>query len=569
MIFDVARQRNRLLFLLFLVLAFALLTLYRLLYLQVLGREELLEKAGGQTTNQQVRPAQRGMIRDARGVLLAGNKKVNSVYAIPKDVEDPLLAASALSPLLEIRTEDLLAKIEQAKNEQKISRIYLKRQVSPEVSEKVQNLKIKGIGLLPETKRVYPADTLASHLLGFVNIDGKGQYGVEGQYDKLLAGIPGQLSTEGGGDEVAEGLYQVSSPIKGADLVLTLDVNVQYIVERELKRVYELDRAKEASAIVMDPQTGAIIASASFPDYNPNDYQNVTDAALFVDPNIAAAYEPGSTFKVITLSSALDENVITPQTSIDCTGTFEYGGVTIHNAYGGKAHGEESMIQVLANSCNVGAATVSTRMGRDLYYKRLLSYGFGSTTGVDLQGEAPGLLRNPAEWYDSDLAMMAFGQSIGVTPIQMITAFSAVANGGKLMRPYVVAEVHDSSGVTVQGGEVVRQAISPETAATMRAMMVNAVDNGIANMASIPGYSVAGKTGTAQIPNPSGGGYIEGTYIHSFIGFTPAEDPKFILMVIIKNPDSETPAVNPMTLYKNIATELLEYYRVPPDRQEY
>ena len=399
-----------------------------------------------------------------------------------------------------------------------------------------------------------------------MNDDGQGQYGVEGRYDPILRGVDGRLVVERdpANRELAIGLRIATDPRRGQDLVLTLDLAVQTAVERELAAAIARERATSGSAIVLDPRDGAILALASWPPYDPARVATA-DAEALRDRAVSWAYEPGSTMKAITIAAALDKRVVTPQTTYDDKGFAIIGGRRLGNALG-RAYGPTTVTQILERSANAGAVFVASRLGADDLYAYLRAFGFGERTGVDVAAEASGSLRPLAEWYPVDLGTVAFGQGLSVTPLQLAAAYAAIANGGTLYRPYVVASRRDADGEHRTAPAPVRRVISSDTAATVRRMLVSTVDNGIANGAALKGYSVAGKTGTAQIPSEDGR-YVDDAYISSFAGFVPAEDPRMVVVIVLERPQSKLlGTVTAMDAFRGIAIDALRYARVPPDR---
>jgi cell division protein FtsI/penicillin-binding protein 2 len=510
-------------------------------------------------------PPQRGSIRDCNGHLLATDVYFYNITAAPNLITDPAGTARRLSQVLKSSQQELEATL----SKKDTRYVLLSRQVSQADAEKIASWELPGITVEPYPKRVYPEGSLAAHLLGFVNETRIGFYGVEGFYNNLLSGTAGLLQ--------GERLFGYNLPMNdsdfapahdGSDLVLYLDRVAQAMIESELADAVLRTGARGGTIIVMEPGSGAILAMASYPTYDPNIYYK-TDESLFTNPAVSNQYEPGSVFKIITMAASLDAGVITPETTIQDTGLIEVGGRPIYN-FDRRGHGVVNMTDVLAMSLNVGAAYVSVTLGPERFYNYLRRFGFGRITEVDLASEGPGAMKVPGDnqWYESDLGTNSFGQGIAVTPLQMITAASTVANQGRLMKPHVVKEV-------ILGGElsgnpprpiqpmVVRRAISAETARTLTEMLSNAVERETTN-ARISGYRVAGKTGTAQIPVP--GGYHPTLTIASFVGWVPADDPAFCILVVIDQPRSSpwgTSVAAPV--FKRVAEQLLALFGVPPD----
>lgn len=553
-------SRIRLLFAGFLILSIALTG--RLAYWQVLRRGDLVAEARAQVTQAETLAARRGNIYDRNGRLLATTVELESIYAIPGQMTDRTAVAAALAPVLGDPAERIRTKLDGG-----AEWLFLRRRVAPEVSDRVKALALPGIGLEPEPKRVYPNDGVAAALLGFVNDDGIGQSGIEGQFDAQLRGTPGRLVVDRDPEDraLAVGLQQVTPAVSGADLVLTIDVVVQAAAERELARVMKTEKAAGGSILILDPDGGSIVALASAPGFDPNDVAHA-DPEGFRDRALSWVYEPGSTMKPVTISSALNEHVIEPSTTYEDKGYAVIGGRTLHNAEG-RAYGRLDISGILEKSANAGAVFVGQRLGADKLYRYMQDFGFGTPTGIDLQAEAPGTVRPLQDWYPVDLGTASFGQGFTVTPLQLAMAYAVIANGGTLYRPYVVAETRAADGaVTKTGPRAVRQVISPETAGTVREMLTNVVDRGIAQAAKVPGYSVAGKTGTAQIASADGS-YAPDQYISSFAGMMPARDPRFVCVTVLERPQSRLlGTLSAMSAFKGLAGDLMRAARIEPDR---
>lgn len=521
----------------------------RLVYWQVLQAAPLKTRITAQHELDETVPARRGSIYDANRDLLAGSVSVDYVYAQPSLIKKPEEVAARLGAALEVPAERLLPALSDT------SRTYVRlldgRKVPPEISDNVAKLRIPGIFIEPTTRRTYPGGQLAAHLLGFVDNEGVGWYGLEGQYGGQtggpVGGKPGRLQAERdtAGNEIAFADRHWQPPEDGLDLVLTIDRTIQYVAERELDRAIAQHQGSGGTVIVMDVKTGAVLAMASRPGFDPNKFDEFAQQTeLFANPAVTLLYEPGSTFKIITMAAALNERVVTPETTYMDNGVLAIGGFTIRN-WDGKANGLTNMTQLLEKSSNIGASWVAlNKLGADRFYRYVTAFGFGQPTGIDLQGEGRGLVKDHKgrNWAEVDLATNSFGQAISITPLQLVTAVSAIANGGILMRPYVVRQVVDpATGKTVQETQsrIVRQVVSREAATTLLGMLVNAAENGETRGTLVPGFRVAGKTGTAQIPDLVNGGYDPNWTIASFVGAMPAEDPQFVILVKIDKPQDE------------------------------
>jgi cell division protein FtsI/penicillin-binding protein 2 len=421
--------------------------------------------------------------------------------------------------------------------------------------------------------RYYPENNIASQLLGFARQDNNtltGNYGLEGFFDKELSGVSGYLKSDIGAGtnvKILNGQEYVK-PINGDDLVLTINRSVEFYACEQLKEAAQLHHSDSANMVAVDPKTGAIIAMCNWPDFDPNNYQSVTDMNVFNNPIVFQQYEPGSVFKAITMAAALNEGKITPDTTYEDKGFIMQKGwkQPIKNAEAG-AHGVVSMTFVLEKSLNTGAIFAMQQIGAPTFAKYVQSFGFGVRTGVELESESPGNINNilVKRINDLDADTASFGQGISVTPLQMLMSFAAIANGGTLMKPYLVKQIIDADGNKAETKPVViRQVISEKSANLLVGMLISDVENGNSQKTKIPGYYVAGKTGTAQIP--AKGGYSEAT-IHTFIGFAPADNPKFVMLIKFDNPKDFPYADYTATpLFRNIADFMLKYYQVPKER---
>lgn len=555
----ISPTRLRILFALF-ATATLLLSL-RVGYWQTLGRAALLEGATDQLRSDLVVEAQRGVIRDRSGAILATTVDLRSLYAIPTRIPDHGQAAAKLAPLLATPAKTILAALDSG-----AEWLYLKRRLPEPVARAVEALAIPGLGFEPEPKRLYPNDAALAHVLGFVNDDGVGQNGVEGAYDKVLRGVPGRLVVERDpkNRELALGLRTALPATNGADLVLTIDLAVQTAVERELRRAVEREKLASGSIIVLDPRDGAILALASWPTFDPARVA-VADPEALRNRAVSWTFEPGSTMKAVTIAAGIDKHVVTPTTTYEDKGCAVIGGRRLCNAQG-KVYGTTTVTQILERSANAGAVFVASKLGQDPLYEYLRAFGFGDATGIDLAAEASGAVRPLAQWYPVDVGTVAFGQGIAVTPLQLAMAYAAIANGGTLYRPYVVAATRDADGEHRTAPVAVRSPISADTADTLRTMLVSTVDRGIAHGATLAGYSVAGKTGTAQIPSEDGR-YVDDAYISSFAGFVPANDPRFATVIVLERPQSKLlGTVTAMSAFHDLALDVLRSARVQPDR---
>lgn len=542
--------------------AAALFVLGRLVTLQVAEHGEFERLAQGvQVVYQDVLP-DRGRIFDRRGNLLAGNITDYRVGASPSLIADPEKAADKLAPLLSRPYDSLVADLKR-----KDARyVMLAVPVDGQTGQAIQDLNLTGIQLEPLARRVYPQAHLASHLLGFVGLDRQGYGGVEAFYQRELAGEPMLSPTRS--DPLGQALGPLPQP--GVDLILTLDRDAQYIVETTLAQALKDTGAKSGTIIVMDPRTGAILAMASLPDYDPNALPSSADEDIRRNPAVSDQYEPGSVFKILTMAIALNDSVVTPDTTYTDMGFIEIGGAVIRNWDGG-TYGVQDMTGLLAHSLNVGAATVASWIGPEKFYAGLRTFGIGRPTGIDLANEASGYLRLPGDedWHEADLATNSFGQGVAVTPIQLITAVAAVANHGVMMQPHVVGEtvregVHHPVTPRPVRDPPLGQVISAQAADQLKEMLAQAVEREV-KLAQVPGYRIAGKTGTAQIARP-GGFYDPDKTIASFVGFFPVDEPRVIILVKLDEPTSSPwGSLTAAPVFKTLAERLAVLLEIPPD----
>lgn len=551
---------RRITFLSAVLFAFMLINVGQLFRWQVLEYDYLLGLAKAEHDWYMEITPLRGTIRDRNSHILALDIFEFEITAAPPMIANPEEVADRLAPLLDQPRSEILGLLKSDG-----PHVRLSRRVPQEIGETIASWDLRGIKVEPRPRRVCTEKSLAAHVLGFVNETNNGYYGVEGYYNQILKGQAGegQGERDPAGNYIPIGFYRLAPPQNGRDLVLTIDRTIQYMVEEELEKAIARYGAESGTIIVMEPKTGSILAMGSYPSYDPNRFAD-TPVELFVNPSVGAHYEPGSVFKIITMAAGLDAGVIAPQSTFSDNGSIEVGGRTIMN-WDRQGHGLVTMTDVLAQSLNVGAAYVSTTLGRERFYTYVRRFGFGRITEVDLASEGPGRLRLPGdgEWHESDLGTNSFGQGLAVTPLQMITAVAAVANDGLMMKPHVAKKVvHGQDEAPVQP-VAVRRVISPQTAKQLTWMLVEAVQKET-DLAAVPGYRIAGKTGTAQVPIP--GGYHPNWTIASFIGYAPPEDPAFIVLVKIDKPTAEpwgSKVAAPV--FKAVAEQLFVLMGIPPD----
>lgn len=481
--------------------------------------------------------AKRGRILDRNGEVLAYNISSPSVLAIPVQIEDKPGTAKQLAEILKYPEQKILAMISK---KERIVRIQPGgRKISEEKADQIRELRLKGVVVAEDNKRHYPYGAFLSHVLGFAGIDNQGLTGLEHYYDELLRGKPGFVSyfSTASGKEMPNTPEGYVEPKDGLDLVLTIDRNIQSYIERELDLAMLKYEPNNALAIAMDPKTGEILAMASRPQYNPEEYQNYDPQIYNRNLPIWMTYEPGSTFKIITLAAAIEENKVDLDSGFHDPGYIDVEGAKLHCWKRG-GHGSQTFLEVVQNSCNPGFVTLGQRLGEEKLFEYIKKFGFGEKTGIDLIGEENGIMFRPEQVGPVELATTAFGQGVSVTPIQQITAVSAAINGGKLVKPHVAKEWIDPSTDSVVETiepEVVRQVISEETSKKTRLALESVVAKGTGRNAYIEGYRVGGKTGTAQKVGPNGG-YMPNEHIVSFVGFAPADDPQIVIYLAIDNP---------------------------------
>ncbi len=448
----------------------------------------------------------------------------------------------------------------------------MKSKLDDETAQKISQLNLAGVYLQDENWRWYPQGTLASHVLGFIGLKDEekiGQYGLEQYYQQELAGQSGFLKSQKDalGYWLLMGDYDLETAQDGAKLYLTLDQNIQYIVEQKTKEVVEKWGAAGACAIVMEPKTGAVRAMISLPNFDPNNYKDVSSISTFLNSCTQEVYEPGSVFKPVVVAAGLDTGKISPQTTYVDQGLVQIGSYTIQNSQG-KSYGLSTMTNVLEKSINTGVIFIQRLVGGDIFREYIEAFGFGEPTGVDLAGEALGDLNNvKKEKREINFATAAFGQGISVTPLQMVSAMAAIANDGKLMRPYLVEKIVTPDGQEkITQPETIRQVISSKSASQLTAMLVSTVRNGYDKI-KIKNYFIAGKTGTAQIPNKDRSGYSTDETNHTFIGFAPAYNPQFIIFLKMENPRGiEFASESLAPVFGELAQYLFNYYEIPPEQ---
>ncbi len=544
----------------FLMIGGFALILVRLVFIQGIEHERWVKRADRAQEKNVTIEAERGTIYDRKGKILAMNLDRPSIYAIPSEVQNPVSVSKQLALILGLPQNQLLKQLRK-----KSAFVWIKRKITHEEMAKIEAKQLKGIRYVNESKRTYPRGPLMGQLIGFAGLDNQGLEGVELHHDATLRGTEGAiiLERDAYGKSVFPKDLQYIEPTPGKDLHLTLDERIQYISERELDLMVKKTGAKGGTAIVMDPWTGEILSMAIRPEFDPNTVRT-SNPSQWRNGAISDFYEPGSTFKIVTASAAIEERLVTSDELIDCEdGAYRVKGTTIHDH---DPFGVISFRQVIAHSSNIGTIKVAEVLGEDRLASYIQAFGFGAKLGIDLSGESSGLVRETRHWSGRSLASISIGQEIGVTPLQMVTATSVLANGGYLMTPQIIREIRGNHGEDHKAAHIQRRVLSEKTTKTMTDILKEVVSTeGTAHRAIVPGYNVAGKTGTAQKIDPETGRYSRNKYVSSFVGFVPAEDPVVTILVMVDEPQGiawggEIAA----PVFSNIAKEVLYYLKVPP-----
>lgn len=555
-------KKERITFLFILFIIFYFLLIYRLYNIQVIQSNKFEEIAQQEHLTSFSIEGERGNIYDRNLKNLVVNVNVQSLFAIPPKIENPREAALKISLILNLEIKEVLDKLNQ-----KRPFVWIKRKLNETEVEEIKKLNLEGLDFLKESKRFYPKKYLASNLMGFVGIDNQGLEGLELFFDQELKGLPGLvvLERDASGNEIPLSIKELNTHRDGNSIVLTIDEVIQYITEEALDKAYQKYKAKAGVAIVVEPKTGEVLAIAVRPSYDPN-YFNKYALDLWRNLAITNTYEPGSTFKIVTIATALEEGVVKLDDQFYCKGWINYNGHIFHDI---QQHGSQDLTDIVKNSCNVGVIQVGTRLEQKVFEKSIRRFGFGTLTEINLPGEVNGLIRSSKDWSKISLASISIGQEISITPIQLIMAISAIANRGTLMKPLIVKEILDSNqnSVKVFKPKPVRQVVSVETALTMTKILEQVVIDGTGREAKLDEYQVAGKTGTGQIFDFATGKYSNSAYTSLFVGYVPAENPKISILILLDQPKgSYYGGTVAAPVFKEIASKVLPYLSILPNQ---
>ncbi|MCC5912549.1 MAG: PASTA domain-containing protein [Clostridiaceae bacterium] len=557
----------------------------RLGWIQIVQGERYKELANAQQTRDIPIPSKRGTIYDRNGKELAISASTNTVWGRPREIQDAEAAGKILSGLLDLDTDDTIEKLENTR----YGLVRIARWIDDDLADEIRSKRIKGVWIAEDNKRHYPYGNFASYILGHTTDDNRGMSGVELEYEKYLSGLPGRWikNTDAAGRQLPFSVERYHPPEDGLNVVLTIDEVIQHFAEKAIENALETNKAKRVKTIVMDVKTGDILAMAVKPDYDPNEPRIPLDGALrerlegmsdqdkleewfsmWRNPILNDTYEPGSTFKLFTTSAALEEGIVTPETQFYSKGFIMVAGQRIRSWRWYNPFGQQTLTEAVQNSDNPVFVEIAQKLGVETFYNYLDAFGFSDTTGIDLPGERKSIMYNINNVGPVELATMSFGQSISVTPMQMLTGVSAIANNGNLMKPRIVKELVDQQGNVVHRFEetLVRQVISQKTSQEMREIMQSVVSE--TSLAYVPGYRIGGKTGTAQ--KVVGGRYAPGVYVSSFVGIAPSDDPQIALLVIIDEPGGADHygGVIASPVAKEILEETLRYLDIQPKYTE-
>ena len=542
----------------------------RLFFLQIIERKLFQSQALGQELNVNTVVGARGQIfcensQETKGgepsgeiKSLAINRDSWTITANPNEVLDKEVFANTLSKNIDQTKEQILSELASGGNY-----VVIKKDLSTDEVSKIKALNLKGLAAQNEPQRFYPQGGLAAQVLGFLGGEGSGQYGIEGYYDEILKGRKGINERQYGIMAILANNEQES--LDGSDIYLTIDSNIQFEAETLLKKEQAKDKIESGQIIVMNPNSGKILALANFPTFDPNQYSKEEDLDVFQNAVVQKLFEPGSIMKPFTMVTALNEGKITPDTTYVDTGVVKLNSRTIHN-FANEVYGKQTMTQVLESSINTGAVYAGQQVSHNVFLDYIDKFGFMKKTGVDLQGEVYSHNDTLKNGQDINFATASFGQGIDLTPLQIARGFCAIANGGRMVKPYIVQKIVNGDDEVFTKQEISDPIVSQETISQINSMLINVVDKGFNSVAKIPGYYLAGKTGTAQIPSKNGKGYEpDNKTVQSFVGYGPAFKPQFLILVKLDNPKVPKSSLSAVPVFKELTQYLINYWKIPPD----
>ncbi len=526
---------------------------------QALGQQVAFDKVVGSRGQIFAVSSQETKGKTGSGQLktFAINKDSWIISANPENIPDKTVFAEMLSENIGQTKEQILSALDSEN-----PYVILAKNVSSADLEKIKNINLKGLSWQNDPERFYPQGDMSSHTLGFLGGEGFGQYGLEGYYDDILAGKSGIRQEKAGLDLIFLNADQIS--LNGSDLYLTIDYNIQFQAETLLKQEKVKNDIDSGQIIVLKPDSGRIIALADFPNFDPNHYSKEKSLEIFQNSAVQKLFEPGSVMKAFTMAAAINEGKVSPDTVYTDTGVVNFGTKQIHN-FANEVYGKQTMTQVLEKSINTGAVFAEQQIGKDLFLDYINKFGFTSKTGVDLQGEVSSRNDNIKSGIEMNLATASFGQGIELTPMQIARGFCALANGGRLVKPYIVEKIINGGDEVYTKPEFSEQILSQQTISQLNPMLINVIDKGFNGAAKIPGYYLAGKTGTAQVPLKNGKGYEANKTIQSFGGYGPAFDPQFVILIKLDNPKVSISALSAVPIFKQLAQYIINYWKIPPD----
>ncbi len=557
------KQNNRIKLVFIISSTLLLFVLIKVFYIEVIEYNKLYDLANELWSRNLTVQADRGKILDRNGKVIVDNITTVGLYLVPTQIKDKEKVSTELSKILNVSYEEMYKHVSKKTS---IERVHPEgRNLSHEIADKIEALNFDGVYLLKESKRNYPYKEVLSHVIGYTGIDNQGLSGLELKYDKILTGTNGNIKyySDGKGNRLSMSeIYE--EPINGKDVYLTVDLDIQLSLENELKNAYEKYNADGAIGIVMNPNTGEILAMTSMPSFNPENYQNYNEEIINRNLAIWSNFEPGSTFKIMTLAASINEGVVNVfEDKFNDTGSIKVASSTLH-CWKRKGHGLQTYVQVAENSCNPGFVTLGLKLGKDKLFNYINEFGFGKKTGIDLNGEGTGILFNKDKIGPVELATTAFGQGISVTAIQQVTAVSSVVNGGILYTPYIVSKIDKDKNEPIIKRKNI---ITKETSDLVKYVLESVVANGSGRNAYIENYRVGGKTGTAQKVG-SNGQYMQGNYVLSFIGFMPSDKPEYVIYIALDNPKGVTQygGVASAPIAKNVLKDIISIYDLKEDK---